>query len=698
MPTPRKLSVLVVGGLLSLLVLSVAKCRLDMLIKPGAQLRPVLSVAPAEVRDSARAGSDDVRRVSIEIKNTGDGSFNWSATKDKGWIGVTPTDGHAPGTLTISLDAHGLAPATYQGVVTVHAPGTEDSLATINVTFKVQRAGLIVLPGSVQHGTNVNSGEVFHDDLQISNSGSGVLVWTASKSKPWLALSAVAGTGPGTVSLTIRSAGLAAGTYTDEVVITAPGSEGSPARIPVTLSIFQPGLTILPTAIRDSANLGDIAPRTDTLEVRNTGGGNMTWTVTKSKSFVSLSPTSGTAPRVDSVVVTFNPIGLALGSYKDTVVFRSPEATNSPVKIPVQLDIVRPMLSVKPAAITDGTVPGDTKKRVHALAITNAGRGQLVWTAAADSPWIALSAVAGSVGDTIDVTLDPAGLLAGTHHGSIVVNSPGSLGSPATVNVTLSIASPCSTNPIIPDDAVSSALGAGDCIAPQRPGSRAELYTVFAAPGDTLSFRMTATFNAYLVLTDAAGQVLDQNDECPGEIRTACIRNFAVTAAGQYVVEATTSAPGETGNYTLWVTKELPPPPPQGLGQFRKDGVTPIGIGGTTPDDEAVFKGTVSDPNAADSVRLEVEIEPLGSPFTDVRTHQSLFVAASRGSVIVTVGAGVTNNTAYHWQARSCDRTGRCSAWLKFGGNSESAADFTVSAPPPPPPSPPGGVAPGAKP
>jgi hypothetical protein len=89
----------------------------------------------------------------------------------------------------------------------------------------------------------------------------------------------------------------------------------------------------------------------------------------------------------------------------------------------------------------------------------------------------------------------------------------------------------------------------------------------------------------------------------------------------------------------------------------------------------------VSDPNPSDSVRLEVELEPLGSPFTDVATHRSLFVAASRGNVTVSISAGVNNNTGYHWQARSCDRTGRCSIWLKYGGNAESAADFSVSIP-----------------
>jgi hypothetical protein len=693
MPTPRKLSIFALSGLLALLVLSVSQCRLDMLLKPGAHASPKLTVAPTQVRDSARAGSDDVRRTDVAITNAGDGSFTWSATKDKGWIAVAPAEGGAPGTLGVSLDAHGLAPGTYTGTVTVHAPGAEDSSVAVAVTFLVQRAGLLVTPDVVTHATNVNSNAVFNDTLRISNGGNGVLVWTASKSKSWVTLGAVAGTGPGSVPVTIRSAGLAAGTYTDEIVITAPSAEGSPARIPVTLTVYQPGLLVLPTLVHDSANVGTVTPVTAVLKVSNTSGGSITWTATKSRPWVTLSKAAGGAPPLDSVTVTMNTAGMIAGTFRDTIVFRSPEATNDPLKIPVQLDILRPMLSLKPSAITDAAQPNETTKRVHALAITNAGRGFLSWTATRDSAWISLSLAADSTADTISVTLDPTGLPPGTHRGNIVVTAPGALGSPDTVPVTLSIQAPCTQSPVVPDAVVAGTLNASDCIAPRRPGSRADLYSIAAFAGDTLSLRLTASFNSYLVLTDAADGVLAQNDDCVPETRTACIKNFAVPASGQYIIEVTTSAPGETGNYTLTVVRELAPSAPQALGQFHKDAVTPIAIGGTTPEDGVAFKGTISDPNDADSVRFEIELEPLGSPFTDVRTHQSAFVAASRGSVSATVpAAGLTNNTGYHWQARACDRTGRCSAWLKYGGNAETAPDFTVTiGAPPPPGAPPGG-------
>lgn len=584
MPTPRRLSVFALSGLLALLVLSVATCRLDMLIKPSAQTNPVLSVDPTEVRDSARAGSDDIRRASIEITNTGDGDFTWSVTKDKGWISVTPTEGNPPATLDVSLDAHSLAPGTYQGSVTVHAPGSVDSTVAIAVTFVVQRAGLVVSPGSVTHSTNVTNDTVFQDNLQIANTGNGPLVWTASKRRSWVTLSPIAGTGPGSVTVTVNSAGLAAGIHSDTVTVSAPGAEGSPAKVAVTLTIFAPGLAVTPALVRDSALAGSTAARTETLHVTNSGTGTITWTAATTEPWVTLSKTAGGAP--EDVVVTLTPTGLPAGTHRDTIVFTSPEATTGPLNVPVTFVIQRP----------------------------------------------------------------------------------------------------CTEIPIAPDEVRTGTLAPPDCEAPHRPGSLANLYSLSANAGDTLSIRLTATFDAYLVLTDGAGAVLAQNDECLPETGTACIMDFPVPATGRYLIEATSAAAGETGPLTISVVRERPPAAPQAIGQFHKDGTTAIAIGAATVEDAVVFRGRISDPNDADSVRLEIELEPLGSPFTNASTHQSPFVSAGSGSVTVSVpAAGLTNNTGYHWQARTCDRTGRCSPWLAFGGNAETAADFTVLVAPPPP-------------
>ena len=682
----RSLRRLCLAGAIGLLSLSVA-CKLDMLLKTKSAPRPLLTVSPTAVRDSARAGSSDVRHADVAITNGGDGTFNWSAVDHAPWIRLDPQEGAVPGTLTISLDPSDLDPGVYEADVTVIAADAADSqFTTIPVTFLVQRPGLSVTPATIERATSINSGEVFNETLQVSNSGSGQLTWTATVDKSWLTLGATSGSGNGTIPFTINSAGLVGGTYHGTITVNAPGAIGSPARVSVTLTILAPGLAVSPGIIQESAPLGSTTPKTVTLHVTNSGNGAITWTATKTQPWVTVAPATGGAPA--DVTVTLDPTGLAPGMQTDTIVFTAPEAINGPVRVPVQFVIAQPGLVVAPSAITTSVQQGENKKQHFELSISNSAGGTLAWVAGADQPWIAISPPGGLSPSTLNVDLDPGGLTPGTHTGTVTVSSPGAAGSPFNVPVSLTIVSrTCNEISLSPDVVRNGTLDANDCQAPHRPGSLANLYGFSANAGDAFSIRLTAQFDAYLILTDGAGNVLAQNDECPGETGTACITNFAIASGSHYLIEATSTAPGATGQLTISLTLERAPTPPQNLGQFRSNGSTVIGVGDSTPETQVVIKGKVDDPNDAQTVRLEIELEPTASPFTGVATNVSDFVPAAGGGSQASVAiTGLTNNTGYRWQARACDSTGRCSTWLQFGNNAETAADFTVFTPPPAPP------------
>lgn len=677
MPAPRSFRHLCLLGSLAVLVLSVA-CRLDMLLKSNTAL-PVLTVSPTDVQDTALAGSEEVRTAEVSITNGGGGSFTWSAAERSGWIRIEPREGEVPGTITITLDPDDLGPGIYQGDVTVVAKTVTDSqVTTIAVTFVVQRPGLNVTPTSIERSTNVGSNEAFNETIQISNSGTGELSWTATRDGFWITLGATSGTGDASLPVTINSAGLDGGTYHGEVVISAPGAMGSPQRVDVTLTVFAPGLAVSPGSIRETATTGSTTRPTSTLRVTNSGNGAITWTASKSQPWLSLSKSSGGAP--EDITVTLNPTGLPPAVHRDTIVFTSPEATNGPVKVPVEFEISQPGLVISPGSIDAMAESNDPKKQDFELSVSNSGGGPLAWFASANAPWISLSPMAGIAPSTVKVTVDPQGLSPGTHSGTVTVSSPGALGSPATVPVQLVItAKRCNELQIDPDVVREGTLNSNDCEAPHRPGSLANIYVFSANAGDTVSMRLTASFNAYLIFTDGAGNVLAQNDECPGESGTACITEFPITASGRYMIEATSTAPGATGDLTITVLRERAPTPPQELSQLRDNGNTQIDVGETISKAEVVIRGGVNDPNQTDEIRLEVELQPVSSPFTGAATLLSDFVAS--GTTTSVRSGTLANNSGYHWQARACDGTGRCSAWVQFGNNAESDADFSVAVP-----------------
>ncbi|HSB72862.1 MAG TPA: hypothetical protein VLT62_26350 [Candidatus Methylomirabilis sp.] len=145
--------------------------------------------------------------------------------------------------------------------------------------------------------------------------------------------------------------------------------------------------------------------------------------------------------------------------------------------------------------------------------------------------------------------------------------------------------------------------------------------------------------------------------------------------AGQWRVQTRNSAgvgPWSAGlSFTVATS---PPAAPTALGQFQSDGTTSIAVSGSAwiP---VVFKATVSDPDAGQSVRLQVEVKAVGTAFTGATSCQSGLVGS--GVLAECTVSGLSPGIAYHWRARAVDSFGMAGNWVSFGGNSESTADFS---------------------
>ena len=109
----------------------------------------------------------------------------------------------------------------------------------------------------------------------------------------------------------------------------------------------------------------------------------------------------------------------------------------------ILLSATSPSLSLQPPSLAF-TLPPGSATASKPITIGNIGIGTLSWEVSPDTPWLTVSQQTGSV--TRDGTamvlasVSAAGLETGTYEGSILVSAPGTLGSPGTVAVTLTIA------------------------------------------------------------------------------------------------------------------------------------------------------------------------------------------------------------------------------------------------------------------
>lgn len=118
------------------------------------------------------------------------------------------------------------------------------------------------------------------------------------------------------------------------------------------------------------------------------------------------------------------------------------------------------------------------------------------------------------------------------------------------------------------------------------------------------------------------------------------------------------------------------PSGPADLSQHAASGSPPQAVGFTDGDGRVVVRGKVSDPDASQRVKLQVEVKPVGTAFVNEADAES---PLSDNPSYAEVSLPMLGDGSYHWQARTVDSAGGVSGWVSFGGNTEADADFVVS-------------------
>jgi len=160
---------------------------------------------------------------------------------------------------------------------------------------------LSVSPTAVPFSATVGGSNPLPATVNVTNTGTGALNFTASSDSTWLGVSPGSGTAPQSLQVSASITGLAAGTYTGHVTVTSSGSQNSPATITVTLTVSSASTwTISGNVSANGANasvsLSGAASASTTADSSGnysfTGLANGTYTVTPTKSGFTFNPTS----------------------------------------------------------------------------------------------------------------------------------------------------------------------------------------------------------------------------------------------------------------------------------------------------------------------------------------------------------------------------------------------------------------------
>jgi hypothetical protein len=202
-------------------------------------------------------------------------------------------------------------------------PGTTTTATTASPVLSVS-------PTSLSFSGTTGGGNPPAQSVMVSNTGGGTLSWSAASNQAWLALSPQSGSGAATLSVNANMAGLAAGNYSGQITVTA-GASGSPQVVNVSLSVaaapVAPSLSVSPSSLTFSGTAGGGNPPAQSIAISNSGGGTLSWTASKTQSWLALSGTSGTGAATISVQPATGT--LAAGTYTDVVTINAPNASPS---------------------------------------------------------------------------------------------------------------------------------------------------------------------------------------------------------------------------------------------------------------------------------------------------------------------------------------------------------------------------------
>jgi PKD repeat protein len=299
------------------------------------------------------------------IANGAGWTMNWAVSKTQNWLSLPATNGSlAPGqstnvTVMINANANSLSAGNYADSLAFTNVTTGLGNTTRAVSLSVSGTGLLAVSPTANLSVNGIEGGPFSPSIQsytLMNAGTAALNWAVRSSQNWTTLSPTNGAlapganAPMTVSINTNANLLATGSYSASLTFSNVSTgQGNTSRS-VSLTVYPaPGfLAVTPTnGFTTSGFIGvPFSPSSQTYTLTNSGGSNLTWTVSKTATWLSLSSIAGTlAPGHCTnltVSINTNTTALSAGTYTDTISFSNTSTSDGNTTRLAQLKVNAP--------------------------------------------------------------------------------------------------------------------------------------------------------------------------------------------------------------------------------------------------------------------------------------------------------------------------------------------------------------------
>ena len=390
------------------------------------------------------------------------------------WLSISPSGNgccFTPLVIASSINASTLAAGTYTGeiIITEFANPQRSMVVPVNLTIIASGPFFDNLPGGLSFSLKPG-GAATSQIVQIANGGStGTLNWTVSATTgdggAWLSPTPASGTAPSIVTVSVTAANLPgggslAGTYTGELVFSAPGDTTT---IPVTVTVGTAVFTQM-NPISFAMPFGGANPLPQVLNISTVDGSavrfNASADTANGGNWLTISPSgNGCCFTPIAVTATVNASTLAAGTYTGEIIITEFANPGRSMTIPVTLFVSASgaFFDNLPGGLSFSVQPGK-KATPQTLLVGNGGTGKLKFTVTPITEdgglWLTATPLITTAPKAITVSvnilnLPGGGAIAGTYNGQLLLQvSGGTTTVTVPVTVTVGTAVFAQVNPI----------------------------------------------------------------------------------------------------------------------------------------------------------------------------------------------------------------------------------------------------------
>jgi uncharacterized protein (TIGR03437 family) len=591
------------------------------------------------------------------------------------FLTLTPAAGTTPQALSIAVNPTVLATlanGTYSDTVTVTSNNAGNSPQSFPVTLTISANALLTASvPSLSFFDQVGQASPPSQTFTVGSTGGPLnfqVSTTTSTCPGFLSSSANGGTTGSTfgnqnlVVVSVNPAAITPQLCSGNVTISVPGSTTPPLVIPVQMFFSTGALLVLsPNAINVTTLIG-AASTTQQVSVTTTDNTVLPFNATAATNppgltWLSVAPNSGNTP--NNLLVTINPLNLAVGTYTGSITVTSGSAT--PETIPVTLVIVASNVSGNPTSLAFAQSLGSAQPASQSVTISGIPAGTTIGQVtteltASNVNWLSASV---SNSNTVAVTVNGSQLGVGTYSGVVTVIVPGAGNSPLNIPVTFTISTAASL--AVSPAAVTFSYQAGSTTFPAAQSVQVN------STGGSVPF--TAAFAPINLNVPNLITVTPSTGTTPATISLA-LNQAALSGLvpGTYTGTVTVSSASiPTGSQTINVTVSVTGAPPPIV--ISLDNAATLQTGAVSPGEVVTFFGNGMGPVAGLSYtlvngKLPTTIAGVTVSFNSVPAPL-LFVSSTQinaivpyeigGQVSANVVVTYTNSSSSAFQAQITD-------------------------------------------